>query len=134
MEQSLDLASTILNVCNDAIRKRENVAQLQWLQERVSFPSGSGGGGEIAFVDEALSYLGARSLLLSGTLFKVKSKKELVAFLFNDMLFLAQPLNFSAATMTGGNFTLPMKPDNTLKLAMRAYRKPISTANVSLHS
>ncbi|VDD83477.1 unnamed protein product [Mesocestoides corti] len=129
LEQSLELASTILDVCNEAIRNRENFVQLQWLQDHVAFASRDE---EISFVgDELLSpFFGSRRLILSGTLFKVKSKKELTAFLFNDMLFLTQPINFSATTLPTGNFTLPLKPDASLKVFFRAYRKPLSTANI----
>lgn len=76
--------------------------------------------------------LGSRFLLFSGTLYKVKSKKELVVFLFNDILVLSQPTNVTAVSLPSGNITLPVKPDTSLKWCFRAYRKPISTASVSV--
>ncbi|KAL5108156.1 Intersectin-1 [Taenia crassiceps] len=140
LQQSFELASTVLAACNEAIRNRESFAQLQWLRDHVTFE------GENAFLgirgedDKRLGEMEIevggerrrRLLLLSGTFFKVKSGKELTAFLFTDMLLLTQPVNISASTLRSGNFTLPLKPDPTLvKANFKVYRRPISLAQIN---
>lgn len=83
-----------------------------------------------------------RLLLHSGTLYKAKSKKELTAFLFTDMLLLTQPVNIAASSLPSGNVALPQKPDATFtRVNFKAYKRGISLAQVdflycflSLHS
>lgn len=115
------MSSTILNVCNEQIRDKENVAQLQWLQERVTFASAVTA---LTFRGHVPKINARRRLLYSGTLIKVKSKKELVGFLFNDMLFLTQPSK-------EGPFSLPLQPSPSLKITFKAYRMPIPLFQVS---
>lgn len=142
LEQSFELVSTVLDVCNEAIHNRESYAQLHWLQDHVSFEGDSVVPGVCGEEDKRLADMEVevggerrrRRLLLSGTLYKIKSKKELTAFLFTDLLLLTQPVNFSASALPAGNFTLPLKPDFSLtKSNFRAYRRPISIAQVNVN-
>lgn len=139
LEQSLELVSTVLAVCNEAIKNQESFAQIYWLRDHLTFDSDTRGLGVCGEDDKRLADMEVevggerrrRLLLYSGTLYKVKSKKELTAFLFTDMLLLAQPINISASTLPSGNFTLPQKPDATLaKVNFKAYRRGISLCQV----
>ncbi|KAH9280196.1 Intersectin-2 [Echinococcus granulosus] len=141
LEQSFELASTVLAACNEAIRNRESFTQLQWLQDHVTFEGDNTSLGICGEDDKRLGEMEIevggerrrRLLLLSGTLFKVKSRKELTAFLFTDMLLLTQPVNLSASALPSGNFTLPLKPDATLvKANFKTYRRPISLAQINV--
>ncbi|KAL7059361.1 hypothetical protein AAHC03_013105 [Spirometra sp. Aus1] len=116
LKQSFQLASVVLDACNEAVRNRENVEQLLLLQERVIFTSAVP---EITFFDQ-IAYLGSRSLILSGKLFKVKSGKELVVFLFNDMLFLTVPQSSSSKD----TIALPLRPSPKIKTKLKVYREP----------
>uniref|UniRef100_A0A0R3VUX9 Intersectin-1 n=1 Tax=Taenia asiatica TaxID=60517 RepID=A0A0R3VUX9_TAEAS len=141
LQQSFELASTVLAACNEAIRNRESFAQLQWLRDHVTFEADNAFLGICGEDDKRLGEMEIevggerrrRLLLLSGTLFKVKSGKELTAFLFTDMLLLTQPVNFSASALPSGNFALPLKPDSTLvKANFKSYRRPISLAQINV--
>eukprot|EP00108_Taenia_solium_P008558 TsM_000739000 transcript=TsM_000739000 gene=TsM_000739000 len=141
LQQSFELASTVLAACNEAIRNRESFAQLQWLRDHVTFEGDNAFLGICGEDDKRLGEMEIevggerrrRLLLLSGTLFKVKSGKELTAFLFTDMLLLTQPVNFSASALPSGNFALPLKPDSTLvKANFKSYRRPISLAQINV--
>ncbi len=69
LEEASQLVGTVLDACNEAIRARENVEQLQWLQEHVAFPTDEDD--NIKFLSE-VPHIGMRRLLHSGTLFKVR--------------------------------------------------------------
>ncbi|VDN10020.1 unnamed protein product [Dibothriocephalus latus] len=124
LQQSFQLASVVLDACNEAVRNRENVEQLFLLQERVIFTTAVP---EITFFDQ-IAYLGSRSLMLSGKLFKVKSGKELIVFLFNDMLFLTVLHNSKEP------ITLPLRSSPKLRAKLKVYREPFYYNDVSLGS
>ncbi|KAM7542219.1 hypothetical protein Aperf_G00000019478 [Anoplocephala perfoliata] len=139
LEQSLELVSTVLVVCNEAIRNRESFAQIFWLRDHLTFDSGTGGIGVCSAEDRRLAEMEIevggerrrRLLLYSGTLYKVKSGKELTAFLFTDMLLLTQPINIAASSLPSGNVTLPQKPDAAFaKVNFKAYKHGISLAQI----
>ncbi|VUZ43764.1 unnamed protein product [Hymenolepis diminuta] len=139
LEQSLELVSTVLAVCNEAIKNQESFAQIYWLRDHLTFDSDTRGLGVCGEDDKRLADMEVevggerrrRLLLYSGTLYKVKSRKELTAFLFTDILLLTQPVNISASTLPSGNFTLPQKPDATLaKVNFKGYRRGISLCQI----
>nr|CDS29764.1 intersectin 2 [Hymenolepis microstoma] len=139
LEQSLELVSTVLSVCNEAIKNQESFGQIYWLRDHLIFDSDTGGFGvcgedDRRLIDMEVEVGGERRrrlLLYSGTLYKVNSKKELIAFLFTDMLLLAQPVNISASSLPSGNLMLPQKPDATLaKVNFKTYRRGIFLSQI----
>ncbi|VDN96427.1 unnamed protein product [Rodentolepis nana] len=139
LEQSLELVSTVLSVCNEAIKNQESFAQICWLRDHLTFDSDTGSFGvcgedDRRLIDMEVEVGGERRrrlLLYSGTLYKAKSKKELTAFLFTDMLLLAQPVNISASSLPSGNLMLPQKPDATLaKVNFKTYRRGIFLSQI----
>ncbi|XP_048577434.1 intersectin-1 isoform X3 [Nematostella vectensis] len=117
LEIALEKAEELCNQVNEGVRSQENSDRLEWLQNHVKRE----GLGEQLIFNSATNCLGPRKLLHSGTLFKVKSGKELKAFLFNDFLLLTRP----QSTITG---TLSKKigfESNDASIQYTIYRKPI---------
>lgn len=88
LEEALHLAEQLCNQVNEGVREQENSDRLEWVQSHVNC---DGLIEKITF-NSLTNCLGPRKILHSGTLIKVKSNKELIAFLFNDFLLLTQPL------------------------------------------
>lgn len=73
------------------------------------------------FFNSTTNCLGPRKLLHSGTLWKVKSGKELKAFLFNDFLMLTRP----QSSITGSLSKKIGFESNEQDVMYSIYRKPI---------
>lgn len=69
---------------NEGVREQENSDRLDWIQNHVQCD----GAAEHLVFNSLTNCLGPRKLLHSGKMYKVKSNKELWAFLFSDFLLL----------------------------------------------
>ncbi|XP_052830492.1 intersectin-1-like [Octopus bimaculoides] len=116
---ALAKAEELCSQVNEGVREKENSNDLEWIQQNVLCEG----------LDEKLTFnsvtncLGPRKFLHSGTLYKAKSNKELVGFLFNDFLLLAQPQGSSR-----NSFTFNIKS----KAQFRMYKMPIFLNEVML--
>lgn len=96
LETALEKAEELCQQVNEGVRSQENTDRLEWLQAHVNLESI----GERLFFNSTTNCLGPRKLLHSGTLWKVKSGKELKAFLFNDFLMLTRPRSSIAGSLS----------------------------------
>ncbi|GAB1605711.1 hypothetical protein Ahia01_000853400 [Argonauta hians] len=118
---ALTKAEELCSQVNEGVREKENSNHLEWIQQHVICEG----------LDEKLTFnsvtncLGPRKFLHSGTLYKAKSNKELVGFLFNDFLLLSQP-----QASTRGSFSFNIKS----KSQFRMYKMPIFLNEVMLKS
>ncbi|KAL3883381.1 hypothetical protein ACJMK2_029651 [Sinanodonta woodiana] len=86
LTEALAKAEELCNQVNEGVREKENSDRLEQLQKLVicdGLPE------KITF-NSVTNCLGPRKLVHSGVLYKSKSNKELVVFLFNDFLLLTQ--------------------------------------------
>ncbi|CAE1260660.1 unnamed protein product [Acanthosepion pharaonis] len=86
LTEALLQGEELCNQVNEAVREKENSNCLEWIQQHVQCD----GLAEKLTFNSVTNSLGPRKFLHAGTLFKAKSNKELVGFLFNDVLLLAQ--------------------------------------------
>ncbi|XP_075906136.1 intersectin-2b isoform X2 [Nelusetta ayraudi] len=84
LKEALERAEELCQQVNEAVRKKENSERLEWIQNHVQCD----GSAENLIFSSLTNCLGPRKLLHSGKIYKVKSNKELWAFLFNDFLLL----------------------------------------------
>ncbi|XP_036365508.1 intersectin-1 isoform X5 [Octopus sinensis] len=116
---ALAKAEELCSQVNEGVREKENSNDLEWIQQHVLCEG----------LDEKLTFnsvtncLGPRKFLHSGTLYKAKSNKELVGFLFNDFLLLAQSQGSNR-----NSFTFNIKS----KAQFRMYKMPIFLNEVML--
>ncbi|XP_044748493.1 intersectin-1 isoform X2 [Coccinella septempunctata] len=116
LKEALQVAEEFLNCINENIRVKENLDRMDWLQKNVQ--------NDLNLVfNSNTNKLGPRKLLHFGVLSKLKSGKELIAFLFNDMFLLVQPNKASNA-----QFSFPKGSNNSYKL----YRQPVLIQNLSV--
>jgi hypothetical protein len=87
MQEALAKATELCSQVNEGVRELENSDRLEWLQNHVQCD----GLPEKLTFNSSTNCLGPRKYIHSGTLYKQKSGKELVGFLFNDFLLLTQP-------------------------------------------
>ncbi|XP_078619328.1 intersectin-1-like isoform X19 [Branchiostoma floridae x Branchiostoma japonicum] len=111
VKTALERAEELCTQVNEGVREKENSDRLEWLQSHVNCD----GLPEQLIFNSLTNCLGPRKFLHSGTLFKVKSNKELQAFLFNDFLLLTT----CSKSVSGALFN--SKADITYKM----YRQPI---------
>ncbi|XP_031554337.1 intersectin-1-like isoform X2 [Actinia tenebrosa] len=117
LESALEKAEELCNQVNEGVRSQESSDRLEWLQSHVNLE----GLGEQLIFNSATNCLGPRKLIYSGTLYKVKSGKELKAFLFNDFLLFTRP----QSSLTG-NLSKKIGLDaNEAATQYTIYRKPI---------
>ncbi|XP_067051383.1 intersectin-1-like [Acropora muricata] len=117
LEAALEKAEELCQQVNDGVRNQENTDHLEWLQSHVNLESI----GERLIFNSTTNCLGPRKLLHSGTLWKVKSGKELKAFLFNDFLMLTRPQSSLA-----GSLSKKIKFESSDQDVMYSiYRKPL---------
>ncbi|XP_068698722.1 intersectin-1-like isoform X2 [Montipora foliosa] len=117
LETALEKAEELCQQVNEGVRNQENTDRLEWLQTHVNLESI----GERLIFNSTTNCLGPRKLLHSGTLWKVKSGKELKAFLFNDFLMLTRPqssITGSLSKKIGFDF-------NDQDVMYSIYRKPL---------
>ncbi|XP_064618193.1 intersectin-1-like isoform X1 [Liolophura sinensis] len=112
---ALSKAEELCNQVNEGVRERDNSDKLEWIQQHVQCD----GLAEKIVFNSVTNCLGPRKFIYSGTLYKVKSNKELVAFLFNDFLILTQPIRPLGSVVKVFSFD----PKGTTQYRM--YRTPI---------
>uniref|UniRef100_A0A671UUI1 Intersectin 2b n=1 Tax=Sparus aurata TaxID=8175 RepID=A0A671UUI1_SPAAU len=84
LKEALERAEELCQQVNEGVREKENSDRLEWIQNHVQCD----GAAENLVFNSLTNCLGPRKLLHSGKMNKVKSNKELWAFLFNDFLLL----------------------------------------------
>ncbi|XP_061601328.1 intersectin-2b [Cololabis saira] len=84
LKEALERAEELCQQVNEGVREKENSERLEWIQNHVQCD----GAAECLVFNSLTNCLGPRKLLHSGKMHKVKSNKELWAFLFNDFLLL----------------------------------------------
>ncbi|KAK2154784.1 hypothetical protein LSH36_257g02045 [Paralvinella palmiformis] len=115
-------ATELCNQVNEGVREKENSDKLEWIQMHVicdGLPE------KITF-NSVTNCLGPRKYLYSGSLYKHKSGKELVGFLFNDFLLLAQPQR------TIGQMADVFSFDVKANVQFKMYRYPLFLNEVSV--
>ncbi|XP_053171996.1 intersectin-2b isoform X2 [Scomber japonicus] len=115
LKEALERAEDLCKQVNEGVREKENSDRLEWIQNHVQCD----GAAEHLVFDSLTNCLGPRKLLHSGRMYKVKSNKELWAFLFNDFLLL---------THTSKQFT-SSGPDklfsNKNNVQLKMYKPPV---------
>ncbi|XP_032375658.1 intersectin-2b [Etheostoma spectabile] len=84
LKEALERAEELCQLVNEGVREKENSDRLEWIQNHVQCD----GAAENLVFNSLTNCLGPRKLLHSGKMNKVKSNKELWAFLFSDFLLL----------------------------------------------
>uniref|UniRef100_A0A4W5LH93 PH domain-containing protein n=1 Tax=Hucho hucho TaxID=62062 RepID=A0A4W5LH93_9TELE len=84
LREALERAEELCSQVNEGVREKENSDRLEWIQSHVQCE----GVTENLVFNSLTNCLGPRKLLHSGKVYKMKSNKELWAFLFNDFLLL----------------------------------------------
>ncbi|XP_037669217.1 intersectin-2 isoform X1 [Choloepus didactylus] len=84
LKLALERAEELCSQVNEGVREKENSDRLEWIQAHVQCE----GLAEQLVFNSLTNCLGPRKLLHSGKLYKTKSNKELLGFLFNDFLLL----------------------------------------------
>lgn len=84
LKEALERAEELCQQVNEGVREQENSDRLDWIQNHVQCD----GAAEHLVFNSLTNCLGPRKLLHSGKMYKVKSNKELWAFLFSDFLLL----------------------------------------------
>lgn len=86
LTEALEKAELLCFEVNEGVREKENSDRLEWIQSHVQCE----GIAENLIFNSMTNCLGPRKLLHSGKVFKMKSNKELHAFLFSDFLLFTQ--------------------------------------------
>ncbi|XP_072144791.1 intersectin-1 isoform X5 [Dermacentor andersoni] len=115
LDEALEKAEQLCTQINEAVKERENADQLEWAQAHVQ----CNGISERLVFNSLTNILGSRKFLHSGSLTKVKSGKELVGFLFNDFLLLAQPMR------DVGRVTNVFMSDKAMNASYKLYKQPL---------
>ncbi|XP_067673962.1 intersectin-1-like isoform X2 [Haliotis asinina] len=113
---ALAKAEELCSQVNEGVREKENSERLEWLQNHVQCDGLS----ERIIFNGVTNCLGRRRLLHSGVLYKTKSNKELLCFLFNDFLLLTLP-----SRPLGSNSSLRYICDPKSTLNFKMYKTPI---------
>ncbi|XP_073978678.1 dynamin associated protein 160 isoform X3 [Rhodnius prolixus] len=119
LEEALSKAEELCNQINESVREKENTERLEWLQSHVLTEKLT----EPLIYNSLTNALGPRKFLHFGVLTKTKSGKELVGFLMNDFLLLAQPNR-----TLGGTFNFE-RDNNVL---FRMYKQPLMLSETSI--
>ncbi|XP_064627366.1 intersectin-1-like isoform X4 [Lineus longissimus] len=114
---ALTKAEELCSQVNEGVREKDNSDKLEWIQLHVLCE----GLPEKLSFNAVTNTLGPRKFVYSGTLYKNKSGKQLVAFLFNDFLLLCVPI---------GNTTSTFSFDSKVKYRM--YKNPIFLNEVTV--
>lgn len=115
LDEALEKAEQLCSQINEAVKERENADQLEWAQAHIQ----CNGISERLVFNSLTNILGSRKFLHSGSLTKVKSGKELVGFLFNDFLLLAQPMR------DVGRVTNVFMSDKAMNATYKLYKQPL---------
>ncbi|XP_013413935.1 intersectin-1 [Lingula anatina] len=119
---ALQAAKELCDQVNEGVREQENSSKLEWIQNHVQC---EGLPEKITF-NSVTNCLGPRKLLYSGTIYKAKSNKELVGFLFNDFLLLVQPQRPLGSVVSTFSF------DPETKVHYKMYKTPIFLNEVAV--
>ncbi|XP_074658567.1 intersectin-1-like isoform X3 [Tubulanus polymorphus] len=112
---ALARAEELCNQVNEGVREQEHSDKLEWIQTHVICEGLS----EKLTFNSVTNCLGPRKFLHIGTLFKTKSGKELVAFLFNDFLLLT----FPSKPLHSMNYRFNFDPE--CRVIFKMYKNPI---------
>nr|XP_037281605.1 intersectin-1-like isoform X2 [Rhipicephalus microplus] len=115
LDEALEKAEQLCSQINEAVKERENADHLEWAQSHIQ----CNGISERLVFNSLTNILGSRKFLHSGSLTKVKSGKELVGFLFNDFLLLAQPMR------DVGRVTNVFMSDKAMNASYKLYKQPL---------
>ncbi|XP_077486990.1 dynamin associated protein 160 isoform X3 [Amblyomma americanum] len=115
LDEALEKAEQLCGQINEAVKERENADHLEWAQAHIQ----CNGISEKLVFNSLTNILGSRKFLHSGSLTKVKSGKELIGFLFNDFLLLAQP------TRDIGRVTNVFMSDKAMNATYKLYKQPL---------
>ncbi|XP_046329518.2 intersectin-1-like isoform X4 [Haliotis rufescens] len=113
---ALAKAEELCTQVNEGVREKENSERLEWLQNHVHCDGLS----ERIIFNGVTNCLGRRRLVHSGILYKTKSNKELLCFLFNDFMLLTLP-----SRPLGSNSSLRYICDPKSTLNFKMYKTPI---------
>ncbi|XP_015921274.2 intersectin-1 isoform X1 [Parasteatoda tepidariorum] len=122
LKEALNQAQQLCNQVNEGVRERENSDRLEWIQNHVlcdGLPE------QITF-NSLTNSLGPRKLLHVGILYKAKSNKELMAFLFNDFLLLTQPFKEL------GKITNVFTSEKAMNSLYKMYKQPLFLNHVTV--
>ncbi|KAG8330245.1 Intersectin 1 (SH3 domain protein) [Homalodisca vitripennis] len=106
---------------NEGVREKENSDRLEWLQSHVSCE----GLDERIVFNSLTNSVGPRKFLHYGSLTKTKSGKELVGFLLNDFLLLAQPCR---------PLSQPFSFERHSHVRFKIYKQPLMLSEVVVHT
>ncbi|XP_021964596.1 intersectin-2 isoform X1 [Folsomia candida] len=112
LEEALIKAEELCAQVNEGVREKENSDRLEWMQSHIQCE----GLEERLIFNSLTNQLGPRKFLHHGILHKTKSGKQIVGFLFNDFLLLAQP---NKLLSTSFSF------DRHKTMKFKIYRKPL---------
>ncbi|XP_037651143.1 intersectin-2b isoform X2 [Sebastes umbrosus] len=115
LKEALERAEELCQQVNEGVREKENSDRLEWIQNHVQCD----GHAENMVFNALTNCLGPRKLLHSGKMNKVKSNKELWAFLFNDFLLLTH----TAKQFTSSGPDKLFSSKNNVQLKM--YKPPV---------
>ncbi|XP_074601027.1 dynamin associated protein 160 isoform X2 [Brevipalpus obovatus] len=121
-EKAALFASNLCDQVNEACRNQENEERLEWVQSHVKII----GIDQVITFNSSTKFLGARRLLHSGFLIKVKSGKEILGLLFNDHLLLCVPLQPIGKTNN------MWASDRAMASSYRTYKKPLLLNDIDL--
>ncbi|KAM9410329.1 intersectin-2b isoform 2-T2 [Pholidichthys leucotaenia] len=115
LKEALERAEDLCQQVNEGVREKENSDRLEWIQSHVHCD----GAIEHLVFNSLTNCLGPRKLLHFGKLYKVKSNRDLWAFLFNDFLLLT----YAAKQFTSSG------PDklfsNKSNVQLKIYKSPV---------
>ncbi|KAK6187699.1 hypothetical protein SNE40_005666 [Patella caerulea] len=120
---ALARAEELCSQVNEGVREKDNSDRLEWIQKHVhaeSLPE------KITF-NSVTNSVGPRKILHSGVLYKVKSNKELMCFLFNDFLLLTQP-----SKSIGNNASTLMLYSSKSSVNFKIYKIPMLLSDITL--
>ncbi|XP_066905736.1 intersectin-1 isoform X4 [Halyomorpha halys] len=119
LEEALQKAEDLCSQVNEGVREKENSERLEWLQSHVLSDRLS----EPLIFNSLTNAVGPRKFLHFSALTKTKSGKELIGFLMNDFLLLAQPNR-----PLGGQFSFE-RHQNVL---FRIYKQPLLLSDLNI--
>lgn len=126
LTEALIAANELCTSVNQAVKEQDNSDKLEWIEQKVDLIN-------VKFsFNSATNCLGPRKFLYSGSLFKAKSGKELVGFLFNDFFLLTTP-HKSLGTGVTSIFSFDTK-DLTENNSFKMYKNPLMLNEVHVCS
>ncbi|XP_076263681.1 dynamin associated protein 160 isoform X4 [Rhynchophorus ferrugineus] len=110
------ISEKFLNSVNENVRLKENQERMQWLQQCVQNDL------NLKF-NSNTNKLGIRQLLHYGTFSKLKTGKDLLGFLFNDLFILVQPSK---------NITGQFNFQRNFNVIYKLYKQPILIQHITV--